>query len=1338
MTYQWYSNPTESNMGGTSLGSGNGAQTSVYTPQATTAGTLYYYCIVSGSCGSPATSAISGAFLVNPVTSITSQSTLAQTQCVGGTFSAISVTATGAGLTYQWYSNTSAVNSGGTQMDPSNGAQTSTYTPQAASAGTLYYYCIVSGTCGSLTSAISEAFLVNLPTTIISQSTEGQTRCIGGIFTPISVTATGVGLTYQWYSNTSAGNMGGSSLGSVNGSQTNTYTPQAGAAGTLYYYCIVSGTCGSVTSAISGPFVVNPATAINSQSTAEQTQCIGGTFTSISVTATGVGLTYQWYSNTSSSTLGGSSLNSGNGAQTNTYTPQATAAGTLYYYCIVSGTCGSATSAISGAFLVNPATAISSQSTAEQTRCIGGTFTSISVTATSVGLTYQWYSNTNASILGGSSLNADNGAQTSSYTPQATSVGTLYYYCIVSGTCGSATSAISGAFVVDPATAINSQSTAQQTRCIGGTFTSISVTATGVGLTYQWYSNASASTSGGSSLNSGNGAQTNTYTPQATAAGTLYFYCIISGTCGSVTSEISGAFLVNPATAISSQSTAGQTQCMGKSFNSISVTATGLGLTYQWYSNTIQSTIGGASLGSGDGGQSNTYTPQINAAGTLYYYCIVSGSCGSVTSAISGAFLVNPTPSATIIYTGSPYCYNAGFVAVYQTGTLGGSYSSAPAGLTLNAGTGEINTNASNPGSYTVTYTISPAGGCDIFTTTTEVSIIGDLIWTGSVSSDWNVSGNWFCGVIPDLTTNVHIPKVTNNPILSGGLAGAAKNIVIDNESSLTVEGNTIQISGAITNSGIFTATAGTIDMKGSVNQVIGADVFAGNTIMNLIIDNPAGVTLLGPLNITGILNALAGNLLSGGNLTLISTQTQTALIDGSGTGEVLGNATMQRYLPSAFGYKYFSSPFQTATVNEFADDMDLGALFPTFYMYNEKHLSPAGAEMSGWTTYTSPTGILNPSEGYAVNFGPVSSAKTADITGVVNNGSLSVNLWNHNSTYTLGYNLVGNPYPSPIDWNKPGWTKTNIDNAIYFFNAGNTNQYLGVYTSYVNGVSTGNGSNIIASMQGFFIHVADGTYPVSATFGVTNTVRTNDLNPLFKTAYIDDREILRFAANFETQNAIEDMAVVYFDRNATRSFEGDMDALKMTNTDILVPNLYSFSSESKQLSINGMPFPADSITKIPLGLTTFSDGWISFTAKDISRLQANMNIYLVDAEKGITQDLEQYPEYRFNLKAGAYNQRFSLVFSLSQIDNPLDITEKMFRVLPWNDILLVKVNLPLNTKGNLLVTNMGGQILLQRDVFEKETVEINPSSSSGVYIITVISGKRIQSEKLLMRLNYE
>jgi hypothetical protein len=75
--------------------------------------------------------------------------------------------------------------------------------------------------------------------------------------------------------------------------------------------------------------------------------------------------------------------------------------------------------------------------------------------------------------------------------------------------------------------------------------------------------------------------------------------------------------------------------------------------------------------------------------------------------------------------------------------------------------------------------------------------------------------------------------------------------------------------------------------------------------------------------------------------------------------------------------------------------------------------------------------------EGYAVNFGSSSSPITFDVTGVVNNGTLSTTIFNHDNLYTRGFSLVGNPYPSPVDWDSPsGWTRINIDNALYYFEA--------------------------------------------------------------------------------------------------------------------------------------------------------------------------------------------------------------------------------------------------------------------------------------------------------------
>src|SRR5690606_36312320 len=53
----------------------------------------------------------------------------------------------------------------------------------------------------------------------------------------------------------------------------------------------------------------------------------------------------------------------------------------------------------------------------------------------------------------------------------------------------------------------------------------------------------------------------------------------------------------------------------------------------------------------------------------------------------------------------------------------------------------------------------------------------------------------------------------------------------------------------------------------------------------------------------------------------------------------------------------------------------------------------------------------------------------TIDWTGPINQGTVSLPV-NHNGT-SESWNLVGNPYPSSIDWDNSGWTKVSIANSV-------------------------------------------------------------------------------------------------------------------------------------------------------------------------------------------------------------------------------------------------------------------------------------------------------------------
>lgn len=625
-----------------------------------------------------------------------------------------------------------------------------------------------------------------------------------------------------------------------------------------------------------------------------------------------------------------------------------------------------------------------------------------------------------------------------------------------------------------------------------------------------------------------------------------------------------------------------------------------------------------------------------------------------------------------------------------------------------------------------------------------SITITPGINWTGSLSSDWNTAANWSCGSVPVGGTSITVPDVPNKPVLNLGSTGSVNNLTIDAGSSLTVTGNTLQIGGTITSNGTFTVVDGKIVLNGLAVQNIGANLFAGNTIKDLTVSNPAGVSLLGPLSVTGILYLQNGNLSSGGNLTLASTPSGTASIDGSGSGQVTGNVTMQRYLASGFGYKYFSSPFQAATVSEFGDDMNLASSFTPFYMYNENRIV-GGVPVSGWVSYKNPANVLFPLSGYSINFGSDPAPKTIDVTGVVNNGNISVSLYNNNNTFTKGFNLAGNPYPSEIDWNAfGGWTKTNIDDALYFFRASATDQYGGIYSTYVNGVSNdGFASNIIPSMQGFFVHVSDLAYPVTGTLAMSNSVRViSNVQPfLKKSAFVSkalipgEKSLLRISAGFSDKINVSDPLVIYYDIKATENFDGQVDALKNFNTDYDVPSFYSFGEDGSKLSVNALPETADGLQPVSLGLRTKRNGEVVFRMKELSGSFTGTDSYFFDAQSGETHKLVPGMEYKVFLNAGDYNSRFFLNFeNLTTQKSQYKETDVVpFLLYSTGSKIIAEINCIENRDGTLTVNSLTGHALFIEKVNENGHHEFHPEVLNGIYIVSFVSGKFRTSQKLFI-----
>jgi gliding motility-associated-like protein len=112
-----------------------------------------------------------------------------------------------------------------------------------------------------------------------------------------------------------------------------------------------------------------------------------------------------------------------------------------------------------------------------------------------------------------------------------------------------------------------------------------------------------------------------------------------------------------------------------------------------------------------------------NAIGTSgTYYVQGTAPTGCVTGIEAVVVTVNLTPTATIVYNSAPFCLSAGGTGnVTQTGISSGTYTSLPAGLSLNSSTGAIDIASSIPGAYTVTYSFSNGLCGNIATTTVNI-----------------------------------------------------------------------------------------------------------------------------------------------------------------------------------------------------------------------------------------------------------------------------------------------------------------------------------------------------------------------------------------------------------------------------------------------------------------------------------------------------------------------------------------------------------------------------------------------------------------------------------------
>ena len=455
------------------------------------------------------------------------------------------------------------------------------------------------------------------------------------------------------------------------------------------------------------------------------------------------------------------------------------------------------------------------------------------------------------------------------------------------------------------------------------------------------------------------------------------------------------------------------------------------------------------------------------------------------------------------------------------------------------------------------------------------------------------------------------------------------------------------------TSSRSFSASADYTYLGGA--QTSGSGLTAAR---NLTKTTTGALTLNSPVSVSQVVAATGANIVSGGNLTLLSSASGTALAV-NGAGNVTGAIKAQRYIGGIGGpgYRMLASPVTTSVANlttgggaleiSRSADYNVAAMpgtitpFPNLFVYDQSRAGTITSDLSafnqGFLAVEGAGRALNPGDGVDFN---TRGNQTITFSGQNNNAAFNATLANGGGA-SQGWALLGNPFAAPFSWDDI--TLNNIDRTLYVSQA--TGQYSGTYSAYNPSArlqATPTSENRVPLGQAFFIHASSGGGSISIPATARITTFDASLHPVQRQA-ADSRTALRLALS-GTADQEPDYTAVYFDERATADFEGTYDAYKLFNTGGNL-NLYT-TAKGSSLALNALPLPGTSAVVVPVEVRVPAAGTYALALHELVDLPAGSTLELRDALTGTNTVLSEGTSYSFTTAGTTATGRFTLVLN--------------------------------------------------------------------------------------------
>lgn len=387
------------------------------------------------------------------------------------------------------------------------------------------------------------------------------------------------------------------------------------------------------------------------------------------------------------------------------------------------------------------------------------------------------------------------------------------------------------------------------------------------------------------------------------------------------------------------------------------------------------------------------------------------------------------------------------------------------------------------------------------------------------------------------------------------------------------------------------------------------------------------------------------------------------------------------------------------------------------FYQWSEATdlASTVWSNLKGddWTLNTTDFG--NPptfaaGRGYVARyFSGFAGSTTKAATGTLANGSQTIAITASNNKY----NLVGNPYPSSIDWKAAtGWgrevlaTDGSSGHSIWIWNG-----VTGNYGAYSSGSATDGGTNsvgrYIAPGQGFFVKAA-----TSGSLTMDNNVRKSSPSTYLKsTTPVLALVVSHPATGYSDETRLE------FGHTANNG-----GVAKWWSMYPDAPSLYT-TKESQSLSISFLTDVASN-PEIPIAFRAGVDG--DYTLSVTRGLESFERVTLHDLATGTTQELLQNPVYPFTATTTDAPNRFKLTFGAVGIETPVASPVSIYTYANRLHIL---------NAGNATVEiiNMAGQVVERFRVNDSGTFSRRLNHQAGAYVVKVVNGQSVSTQRIVI-----